>query len=81
MHHADNGHGDRRGAALTSREREVAALIAEGLTNAQIARRLVITPGTASDHVYHILRRLHLRRRTQIAVWAVERGLLAGKDG
>lgn len=61
--------------ALTAREREVAALITHGLTNAQIAENLVITPGTAANHVANILGRLGLRTRTQIAVWAVHMGV------
>lgn len=60
---------------LTPREREVAALVAEGLSNAQIARRLVITPGTVANHVAHIMRVLGMENRVQVAVWAVEHGL------
>jgi non-specific serine/threonine protein kinase len=62
-------------APLTPREREVAALIARGMTNRQIAEELVITEGTAANHVKHILARLTLDSRVQIATWAVERGL------
>jgi DNA-binding NarL/FixJ family response regulator len=62
-------------ARLTRREQEVAILIAEGLTNAEIAERLVLVPGTVANHVEHILDKLGLRSRTQIAVWAVEHGL------
>ena len=62
-------------ARLTAREREIAVLIAEGLTNAEIAERLVLVPGTVANHVEHILRKLDLKGRTQIAVWAVEHGL------
>jgi DNA-binding NarL/FixJ family response regulator len=62
-------------SALTGRQREVASLIAAGLSNAEIARRLVLTPGTVANHVEHILRRLDLRSRVQVATWAVERGL------
>jgi DNA-binding NarL/FixJ family response regulator len=60
---------------LTLREQEVAALIARGLTNRQIAAELVITEGTAANHVKHILARLTLDSRVQIAAWAIERGL------
>jgi non-specific serine/threonine protein kinase len=60
------------GAPLSQRECEVAALIAQGLTNAEIASRLVITGGTAGSHVAHILAKLGLRSRAQIAAWAVE---------
>jgi DNA-binding CsgD family transcriptional regulator len=62
-------------ARLTPRQREVAVCIAEGLSNEELAERLSITPGTAANHVEHMLDRLGLRSRTQIAVWAVERGL------
>jgi DNA-binding CsgD family transcriptional regulator len=62
-------------AKLTRRQQEVAACIAEGLTNAEIAQRLTLTPGTVANHVEASLRRLDLRGRSQIAVWAVERGL------
>jgi DNA-binding NarL/FixJ family response regulator len=49
--------------------------VAEGLTNEQIAQRLVLTPGTVANHVAGILQRLGFSGRAQIAVWAVERGL------
>jgi len=62
-------------ARLTPREREVVVLIAEGLTNAEIALRLTVVEGTVANHVEHILRKLKLRSRTQVAVWAVEHGL------
>jgi DNA-binding CsgD family transcriptional regulator len=62
-------------ARLTRRQQEVAACIAQGLSNEQIAQRLVLTPGTAANHVEHIFRRLGFRSRTEVAVWAVERGL------
>ena len=57
---------------LTQREQEVAALIARGLTNRQIAADLVITEGTAANHVKHILARLGLDTRVQVAAWAIE---------
>jgi two-component system OmpR family sensor kinase len=60
---------------LTARQREMAACIAEGLSNEEIAERLVVTPGTVANHVAAILDRLGLKNRTQIATWAVERGL------
>jgi DNA-binding CsgD family transcriptional regulator len=62
-------------ARLTRRQQEVAACIAEGLTNDQIAERLTITTGTAANHVESILRRLDFVGRAQIAVWAAECGL------
>ena len=63
---------------LTRREREVAALIAGGLSNPQIAAELVITRRTAANHVEHILNKLGFHARTQVAVWAAEHGLGVG---
>lgn len=57
------------GTGLTRRETEVAALIAEGLANQQIADRLVIARRTAEGHVERILGKLGLTNRTQIAAW------------
>jgi DNA-binding CsgD family transcriptional regulator len=62
-------------ARITRREREVASLIAEGLSNAEIAQQLVLAEGTVANHLEHILRKLGLRNRVQIATWTVERGL------
>jgi DNA-binding NarL/FixJ family response regulator len=53
----------------------VAVLVATGLTNADIAAWLVAVPGTVSDRVERILRKLRVSRRTQIASWVVQRGL------
>jgi DNA-binding CsgD family transcriptional regulator len=53
-------------AALTPREREVALLIAEGLTNSELARRLYISPKTAAVHVSNILRKLGVSSRTEV---------------
>ncbi|HEX5825761.1 MAG TPA: LuxR C-terminal-related transcriptional regulator, partial [Candidatus Limnocylindrales bacterium] len=67
---------------LTAREFEVARLIAEGLTNGEIADRLDIAPKTASSHVEHILAKLSVTRRAEIAAWtaAVGRPLAAAGD-
>jgi DNA-binding CsgD family transcriptional regulator len=54
---------------LTAREREIARLMANGLTNHDIAERLVITEGTVEVHVKHILSKLGFRSRTQVAGW------------
>ena len=67
-------------ARITRREREVATMIAEGLSNAEIADGLVLAEGTVANHVDHILRKLRLRNRTQIATWAVEHGLYRSGD-
>jgi DNA-binding NarL/FixJ family response regulator len=63
-------------AALTSREREVMALVAEGLTNAEIGERLFMSPATARTHVSRILTKLGARDRTQLVVMAYESGLV-----
>lgn len=55
---------------LTTREFEVARKIAEGLTNAELADELSISPRTASSHVEHILAKLSVSRRAEIAAWA-----------
>ena len=57
---------------LTGREMEVARLIADGLTNHSIARRLSIAPRTAEAHVENIRRKLQVRSRAQIAAWITE---------
>jgi non-specific serine/threonine protein kinase len=59
---------NRRGP-LTRRQEEVAALVAQGLSNRQIAGRLVITERTAENHVGHLLRKLGFRSRAQIGTW------------
>ena len=63
-------------AELTSREREVMALVAEGLTNAEIGARLFMSPATARTHVSRILTKLGARDRTQLVVMAYESGLV-----
>ena len=60
---------DAASGPLTAREFEVARLIAEGATNREIADRLVIAPKTASAHVEHILAKLGVSRRAEIAAW------------
>jgi DNA-binding CsgD family transcriptional regulator/tetratricopeptide (TPR) repeat protein len=61
--------------ALTPREREVVSLLAEGLTNSQVAERLYISPRTAAVHVSNILAKLGMSSRTEVAAWAVREGL------
>jgi DNA-binding CsgD family transcriptional regulator len=63
-------------APLTPREREVAALLADGLSNGEIARRLYISTKTASVHVSNILAKLGMTSRTEVATWAVRTGLV-----
>jgi non-specific serine/threonine protein kinase len=66
----------RRSASdtLTAREREIARLLAEGLSNQDIAGRLVITEGTVEVHVKHILGKLGFRSRAQVAGWFTRQG-------
>ncbi len=63
---------------LTPREREILHLIADGLSNAEIADQLVLSEGTVKNHVSHILEKLNARDRTHAARLAVEWGLLDG---
>jgi two-component system, NarL family, response regulator LiaR len=63
-------------AQLSEREREVLRLIAEGLSNANIAARLVLSEKTVKSHVRNILSKLHLADRTQAAVFAWRQGLM-----
>ncbi|MGI5327102.1 helix-turn-helix domain-containing protein [Actinomadura nitritigenes] len=62
---------------LTERELQVAALVAEGLSNRDIAERLTIAKRTADSHVEHILSKLGFSSRAQIAVWVTEQGVSA----
>ncbi|NEW42231.1 LuxR family transcriptional regulator [Nocardia cyriacigeorgica] len=64
-------HGTVAMAVLTRREKQIAELIAEGLTNRAIAEKLVISPRTAAGHVEHILSKLHFTTRAQVAAWVV----------
>jgi two-component system OmpR family sensor kinase len=67
-------------ATLTRRQREIAGLLARGLSNAEIACELVLTTGTVANHVASILQRLRFDSRAEVAAWAVDHGLHGGQD-
>lgn len=64
--------------SLTPREKDILRLIAEGLSNKMIGRKLDISDGTVKVHVKHLLKKLNLHSRVEVAVWAVEGGLHRG---
>lgn len=70
---------------LTKREQEILALVANGKSNQEIAENLYITPGTVRVHVHAILQKLEVRDRTQAAIMAIQKRLIAtnllGQDG
>ncbi len=66
---------------LTRREAEILELVAEGLSNKEIAGRLTITEGTVKNHVHNALEKLHLSNRVQAAAFAVRQGYIAREGG
>jgi two-component system, NarL family, response regulator DevR len=70
-----------KSGGLSEREREVIALVAEGLTNPEIARRLDIAEKTARNHVSNILDKLGLTRRSEAAAYAVRHGMAREEEG
>jgi DNA-binding NarL/FixJ family response regulator len=62
-------------APLSPKEAEVAILVAEGLTNREIAERFVLSERTIDNHVFRIMNKLSVHSRTQIGVWVAERRL------
>ncbi|WP_328772616.1 response regulator transcription factor [Streptomyces sp. NBC_00286] len=71
----DSNFGQGRGGSLTEREQEVLGLIADGRSNREIARALVLSEKTVKTHVSNILMKLDLADRTQAALWAVRHGV------
>ncbi|MFC7216953.1 response regulator [Streptomyces polyrhachis] len=67
-------------AGLTNREREAVALAAQGLSNDEIAERMVISPLTAKTHVNRAMTKLQARDRAQLVVFAYESGLVVPRD-
>ncbi len=70
------GEGSERYGGLTYREREILVLIAEGLTNQQIAEKLVISVKTVQTHRAHIMKKLDLHDRSLLVRYAVRKGLI-----
>jgi DNA-binding NarL/FixJ family response regulator len=70
------GRSTRELERLTTREREIVALVAEGLSNDEIAARLVVSPATAKTHVSRAMVKLNARDRAQLVVLAYETGLV-----
>jgi len=64
--------------ALTNREREVLALLGQGLSNRELAAALFVSEKTVKTHVSAVLAKLHLTDRTQAALYAVRHGLAGG---
>jgi DNA-binding NarL/FixJ family response regulator len=65
---------------LTNREREAVALVAKGLSNDQIADRMVISPSTAKTHINRAMTKVHARDRAQLVVLAYETGLVTPQN-
>mgnify|MGYP001244518299 CR=1 FL=1 len=65
---------------LTPREREVVALVGHGLSNAEIAERLIVSPTTAKTHVSRAMAKVHARDRAQLVVFAYESGLVQPRE-
>jgi DNA-binding NarL/FixJ family response regulator len=65
---------------LTDREQEIVALVAEGLSNQEIADRLFVSFSTAKTHVSHVLTKLELRDRIHIVIYAYQHGLVEPSD-
>lgn len=69
--------GQSSGPELTSREREVLQLVAEGMSNAEIGLKLCVVEGTVKNHLHNILEKLHLQNRVQAAAYAMRSGIVS----
>ncbi len=72
----DNGQDRERYDGLTEREREVLRLIAQGMTSAEIARLLFLSPHTVQTHREHIMEKLDLHRKAELIKYAIRKGLV-----
>src|SRR4051812_10410812 len=81
--HLDSGESLREGVALSPREREVLALVAEGRTNKAIADALFVSPNTVKTHVTSLLHKLHAETRVQLAAIATRQApfLISNESG
>ena len=77
MHVATSRGARPRGGPLSAREMEVAGLVAAGLSNAEIAARLVVSPRTVTTHLEHIYQRLGITSRAALTRYVVEAGLVS----
>lgn len=82
LHAAGHRAGRRRSgpAGLTAREIEVLQLVARGLSNKQVARRLVVTPKTVGNYVEHIYTKIGVTSRAEAGLFAMRHGLLPEDD-
>lgn len=71
-----SSNGITQNIPLTERELEIVKLIGEGKTNKEIANRLFLSVGTVKNHITHILQELDLRDRTQLAIYALKKGIV-----
>src|SRR5256714_14192056 len=74
---ADRRYVEIAGVKLTRRELEVAVMVAKGMSNRQIAARLVLTERTVEGHVENLLSKLHFHSRAAVAAWVVAQNELA----